>query len=126
VPDEVREGSRILRRGELYRRALDQRGGQGNRWKRRGQRQISRGAQEGRGFRCAARTDQARRLRQPDPEYLRPEGREERRRALEYGDSHLPQRLAILEVQTRGVLETTRLRSELSSVQILLAVRLRM
>jgi branched-chain amino acid transport system substrate-binding protein len=47
--------------------------------KRRGQGKISRGAQEGGGFRCAARTHQARCSRQSDPEHLRPESGEERR-----------------------------------------------
>src|SRR5207237_10415013 len=72
--------------------------------------------------RPAARTGQARRPWQPDPEYLCSEGREERRRAVEHGDPHLPGGVSVLEVQAGGVPEAARLQSELPGVQVLLAV----
>ena len=63
---------------------------------------------------------QARRLRQPDPEHLRPQGRAEGRRALEHRHPHLPRRLPVLEVQARGVPEAARVRPQLSALQVLL------
>jgi hypothetical protein len=100
--------------------ALDQRGGQGHRRRRREPREVPGGPEEGRDSRRAARPGEARRLRQPDPEHLHPQGREEGRRALEHGRAHLSGRVAVLEVQARRVLEAARVRPQLPAVQVLL------
>src|SRR5262249_52908260 len=77
------------------------------------------GAQEGRDPRLAARPREARRLRQPGPEHLYPQGREEGWRALEHGRADLPGGLAVLEVQARGIPEAAGLRPQLPALQIL-------
>src|SRR5262249_35734680 len=88
--------------------------------RRRGEpREVPGGAQEGRDSRLAAWSGEARRLRQPGPEHLHPQGREEGRRALEHGRADLPGGLAVLEVQAGGILEAAGLRPPLPALQAL-------
>jgi branched-chain amino acid transport system substrate-binding protein len=105
------------------RRAVDQRGGQGRRRQRGGPREVPGRARRGGDPRRAARARQDGRQREPHPEHLHPEGREEGWRAVEHGDPHLPRRLAVLEVQAGRVPQAARVRPELPAVQVLLAGR---
>src|SRR5439155_7475305 len=122
VQNEVRKDSLLLLGNLLHRSALDQRRRQSGRRKRRGQGKISRGAEKSGDSRRAARTGQARRPWQPDREYLCSEGREERRRAVEYGDPHLPGGVSVLEVQAGGVPEAGRIEWDVAGEQVVFSV----
>src|SRR5262245_22969135 len=74
--------------------------GDGGPWRpRRGSDQIARGAARGAADRPAARSGDARRIRQPGSEHLYPACGACERRAAEHGDRHGAARVAVLEVQ---------------------------
>ncbi|PYM39044.1 MAG: hypothetical protein DME12_19800 [Candidatus Rokuibacteriota bacterium] len=99
-------------------------GARGHRGRHRDRRQVPRSASPRRSLRRAPRCRQVRRLRQPDPEHLRAQGREGGWPPPEHGDPYLPERLPVLDVQARGVPEKSRVLARLPTVHALLtAVR---
>src|SRR5262249_8438581 len=98
--------------------------GEGRRRQGGGPRALPRRHPQGqRDDRGSARADQAGRVRQPDRERVHPEGREGERQAAERRDPHLPDGLAVLDLQAGGLLEGASLRPELPAGEAMSGVR---
>jgi len=92
-----------------------------HRRRHRERRQVFGRATESRPLGHAARADEVRRFRQPRHERVRAQGRARERSPAEHGHPHLPERLAVLDVEARRVPPAAALHTGLPTLQALLA-----
>lgn len=116
-PDALRI---VLLRGHLRSRRRAQGGARGHGRRHRERGQVP-GLAETRGpVGFPARPHALRRLREPCPGHLRPQGRARGRAAPEHGDPPLPRPLAVLDLQGGGLPREPRLLPGLPAVQVVL------
>src|SRR5262249_3240429 len=108
-----------LLRGGLHGRALLPRCAQGHQRRGGGPGEICRRPPQGGSERRSPRAHEDGRPRQPEPERLHPQGGAGGGQAPEHRDLHLSERLAVLDVQPRGVSQNARVRSQLPALQVL-------